>query len=78
MRSKEQKNFIALCEKHGGPLKKIGSKKYEFTCLCPLHNEKTPSFRLNKSTLKFYCFGCAAGGKGLQDLEKKLWKQLQT
>lgn len=31
-------------------------------CLCPLHNEKTPSFFINESKGVFYCQGCATGG----------------
>ena len=28
--------------------------------ICPIHNEKTPSFRIHKG--KFYCFGCSWRG----------------
>lgn len=68
MRSKDQKKFIKFCEDNGGRLHKLGTKKYEFTCLCPFHEERTASFTFNKSTLRFYCFGCAAGGRGVDDL----------
>lgn len=30
--------------------------------LCPLHNEKKPSFNWYKDTNSWYCFGCAKGG----------------
>lgn len=30
--------------------------------LCPLHNEKTPSFTVYKKDNTWYCFGCAKGG----------------
>ena len=30
--------------------------------LCPLHNEKTPSFTIYPENGSFYCFGCGAGG----------------
>jgi DNA primase len=73
MRSKEQKEFIRLCETHGGRLHKLGKGKYEFVCLCPtLHREKTPSFTFNKSSLKFHCFGCGCSGQGLDDLMKRI------
>lgn len=29
---------------------------------CPLHQEKTPSFTVNKETEQWYCFGCDRGG----------------
>jgi DNA primase len=33
-----------------------------WTGLCPLHNEKTPSFRINTQKNVFHCFGCGKGG----------------
>jgi hypothetical protein len=32
------------------------------TMLCPMHEEKTPSFMYNKKTGDFYCFGCGVQG----------------
>lgn len=34
-------------------------------CLCPFHNEKTPSFVIYKDTQSYYCFGCGAGGDAI-------------
>mgnify|MGYP001568646483 CR=1 FL=1 len=31
-------------------------------CLCPFHEEKTPSFFFRKSNGLYYCFGCGAAG----------------
>ena len=41
------------------PLKKSGSN---FVARCPFHNEKTPSFSVNRNKQFFYCFGCGASG----------------
>ena len=39
----------------------------EFVGICPLHDEKTPSFSVNVEKNIFYCFGCQAGG-GVKEL----------
>lgn len=36
---------------------------------CPLHNEKTPSFKVYPKTNSFYCFGCGAGGDVIKFVE---------
>lgn len=39
-----------------------GAKVEKGECKCPLHNEKTASFKLNEEKGIYYCFGCGAGG----------------
>jgi DNA primase len=41
------------------PLKKTGSN---YTARCPFHNEKSPSFNVNRNKQFYHCFGCGAGG----------------
>jgi DNA primase len=41
------------------PLKKAGAT---WKGLCPFHQEKTPSFNVNRDKGFFKCFGCGAGG----------------
>ena len=34
-------------------------------CLCPFHDERTPSFVLNRDRGLYKCFGCGAGGDAI-------------
>jgi hypothetical protein len=36
--------------------------KYRDNYLCPIHNEKTPSFVVYKYENRWHCFGCSEGG----------------
>lgn len=33
-----------------------------YSCRCPFHSERTPSFHVYPDTQSYYCFGCGAGG----------------
>jgi len=46
-------------------LKKAGAA---YKALCPFHDEKTPSFTLQKGDTHYHCFGCGAHGDGIQFL----------
>ena len=48
------------------PLKQAGST---FKGLCPFHQEKTPSFHVNREKGFFHCFGCSTGGDVLKFVE---------
>ena len=41
-----------------------------YTAKCPFHNEKTPSFSINKSKQFYHCFGCGSSGDVIQFLKK--------
>jgi hypothetical protein len=43
----------------GCELRRIGSR---FFCLCPFHQEKTPSCHVSPDSGRFFCFGCGEGG----------------
>jgi DNA primase len=43
-------------------LKKAGRN---YSGLCPFHQEKTPSFTVNREKQIFYCFGCGQGGNAI-------------
>lgn len=45
-----------------GGYTKLNNFGKEFRGLCPFHNEKTPSFFVNKNKGVYHCFGCGQGG----------------
>jgi DNA primase len=49
-------------------LKKAGAQNY--TGLCPFHSEKTPSFSVNISRQRYYCFGCHEKGDVFSFIQK--------
>ena len=51
------------------PLKQAGKN---FVGLCPFHQEKTPSFTVNRDKQFFYCFGCGAKGNAIGFLQQYL------
>lgn len=48
-------DIIALAQRLGLNPKRAGAVS---VCLCPVHNEKTPSFTFYKKTNSGYCWGC--------------------
>lgn len=46
-----------------GPFRKSGKN---LICLCPLHNERTPSFQIYTETNTGWCFGCGQGGNSIK------------
>ena len=49
-------------------LKKRGK---DFVGLCPFHQEKTPSFKVDPARQYFYCFGCKEGGNAIDFVIKR-------
>jgi hypothetical protein len=39
--------------------------RHNMVGLCPLHDEKTPSFFVDTNKQLFFCFGCGAGGDAI-------------
>ncbi len=66
-----QKTDIRTFYGHHTKLRKLPGKS-ECKGLCPLHEEKTPSFFVNIETGSFHCFGCAQGGGPVQFEAKRL------
>ena len=50
-------------------LKRAGAS---FKACCPFHDEKTPSFVVNRSDTHYHCFGCGAHGDAIQFLMQHL------
>ncbi len=55
---RERSNIVDVVSDYVA-LKKKGKL---FWGLCPFHQEKTPSFKVDPSTQLFHCFGCGEGG----------------
>jgi DNA primase len=43
----------------------------DFVGLCPFHQEKTPSFKVDPAKQYFYCFGCKASGSAIDFVMKR-------
>lgn len=48
----------------------FSTKGNECSLLCPFHNEKTPSFSINKNTSQYNCFGCREKGNWYSLIKK--------
>lgn len=55
-------DLVTLIQRHGIELKKAG---FEFSCLCPFHSEKSPSFFVNATKNVYHCHACGASGDGI-------------
>jgi DNA primase len=62
---KQQADIVVVIQDYVS-LKKSGAN---YKGLCPFHNEKTPSFTVNRDKGFFHCYGCSAGGDVIKFLE---------
>ncbi|PAF46527.1 DNA primase [Helicobacter sp. 12S02634-8] len=59
------KQVIDIIDVIGGyiELKRVGSN---FSACCPFHDEKTPSFIVNRTKGLYHCYGCGVGGDAIK------------
>lgn len=53
------------------PMDQLITVNKKFMAPCPFHNEKTPSFHINRKTNYGYCFGCGWSGGPIKFLMEK-------
>lgn len=63
-RLRERIDIVDVLSRHV-ELKRAGAS---FKALCPFHDEKSPSFVINKGDTHYHCFGCGAHGDAIQFL----------
>ncbi len=63
-RIRAQTDIVELVEQYLD-LRRSGDN---YRALCPFHNEKTPSFNVNRTRQIFHCFGCGRGGDAFKFL----------
>lgn len=57
-------DLVELIDRHV-PLKRSGKN---YSCCCPFHQEKSPSFTVTPEKQFYYCFGCGASGNAVSFL----------
>ena len=57
-RVREASDIVAIIGERS-PVKQRGR---DFWCCCPIHNEKTPSLKIDPAVQLWHCFGCGEGG----------------
>jgi DNA primase len=56
---KAQLDIVRVISDYVPRLRRVGNR---YSCLCPFHNEKTPSFSVSSDHQFYRCFGCDAKG----------------
>ncbi len=61
------KDILIVCDNLGIQYKQSGNR---YVALCPIHNDKHPSFTIYPDSNSFYCFGCNVGGNNINLVEQ--------
>lgn len=64
---REKTDLIALLESKGVSLQRAGTR---YKGLCPVHNERSPSFIVNPDTQTYHCFGCGINGDAFSIIQE--------
>lgn len=62
--------IVEVVEHFGG--RKVSLKGEKGQCLCPLHEDKRPSFSVDTAKNAWYCFSCGKGGGPVQFVMEQL------
>ena len=69
-RLRAEADFSAVLTSYGIELKKDGTRPGQFKALCPFHDDKDPSLKINTEKNIFHCFVCEAKGNILEFVMK--------
>lgn len=64
---REKVDLVGLVESRGVSLRRMGAS---YKGLCPVHDERSPSFNVNPNANTYKCFGCGIGGDAINFLQE--------
>ena len=70
-RLRAEADFSAVLASYSIEIKKDGTRPDQFKALCPFHDDKDPSLKINTEKNIFHCFVCEAKGNILEFVMKK-------
>ena len=65
-RLRAEADFTVILASYGIDLKKDGTRPEQFKALCPFHDDKNPSLKVNTAKNVYHCFVCEAKGNILE------------
>ena len=66
-RVKETADIVAIVSAYTD----LQQRGQDYWGVCPFHEERTPSFKVNPREKLYYCFGCEASGDVFRFVEEK-------
>ena len=71
-RLRAEADFSAVLASYDIEMKKDGTRPGQFKALCPFHDDKDPSLKINTDKNIFHCFVCEAKGNVRESLATDL------